>query len=163
MKPRFLIRKAEEKDLEAVLSICGEFKETMLQNDIHYYKEFLENCYAFYVTETDGNVIGCVNALDETTPSINKVYGELYTWFKEKLGKFIYVEQIAVSKEYQKQGIGSALLMKIIETSKTKPVCLDALLSNEQGILFYKKMGFEQIGILKLNPKWIYAMLAREP
>ena len=63
-----------------------------------------------------------------------------------------YIYNIAVSKKYRVQGVGSALLNNLLEYSKKLGLSflsLEVRVSNLSAIKFYEKLGFKKIGIRK--------------
>lgn len=59
---------------------------------------------------------------------------------------------IAVSKTHRRHGIGSALMMKIMESFKKanlKLASLEVRISNEAAQRFYEKLGFRKIGVIE--------------
>lgn len=61
-----------------------------------------------------------------------------------------YINNIAVLKEYRKQGIASEILMKILELSSDCDfVTLEVRESNLPAIALYQKHGFKQVAVRK--------------
>lgn len=63
-----------------------------------------------------------------------------------------YVANIAVSPEYRRMGIASALLRRTVETAYERNVAfltLEVRKSNENAISLYRKFGFEIVGVRK--------------
>lgn len=66
-----------------------------------------------------------------------------------------FVEDLAVSKEYQRRGIASSLLSMFVEVSKASTpgrqrLCLSSTTTdNEASITLHIKCGFERLGVLK--------------
>ncbi len=59
---------------------------------------------------------------------------------------------ISVKKKYWKQGIGTDMMVKIIENAKAmniKSIELEVISDNWAGIALYHKMGFRDIGVYK--------------
>ncbi len=157
-KGAFLIRDANKNDLKKILKISKRFPKELIQKNEQYFKKVLRNCHSFSVIEHNGKIIGYATVLSREKLGQNK----FHRWFKKRFKQFLYAEQIVITKEYHGQGIGSALLNKIIKKENKYPVCLDVNLTNKKAINFYKKHGLKQIGVLKLKNNNTYAMLIKK-
>ena len=63
------------------------------------------------------------------------------------LSEFVgVVSQMAISKNYQKQGYGSAVLKELIVKAKSLNCASVNLSARETAVLFYKKHGFVTVG-----------------
>ena len=85
--------------------------------------------------------------LEEEAQSI---LGVIAGYFEEE-GR-VWLEMLAVSKEYRRIGIGTALINQVCEigTSNNYRGCfVDVDVSNSGAIAFYKKCGFKQVGEIK--------------
>lgn len=63
-----------------------------------------------------------------------------------------YINNIAVKKEYRRKKIGFILIENLVEYGKANNIeflTLEVRSSNENAIEFYKKQGFEMVGIRK--------------
>lgn len=75
---------------------------------------------------------------------------------------------LAVLPQYRKQGIGEALVVRLMEALRTKgaiSLSLEVRQSNLPAISLYKKLGFEQIGLRPnyyRNPKENALILRKE-
>lgn len=140
----FIIRRCTLDDLEGVI----EVNEKELPEDYPYffYKSILDNfSNAFLVAcpkDNQNEIIGYVMWRIERTPSkrglilINK--GHLVS--------------IAVSREYRRTGIASALLansMPALLKHEIKEYVLEVRVSNYNAINLYKKFNYESSGIKK--------------
>ena len=85
--------------------------------------DLYESLQAFTVFEQDGKIVGCC--------SLTIIWADLAE-----------VKSLAVHKDYQSKGIGSALVSAVIE--QAGKLCLPKIftLTLEEG--FFKKMGFEK-------------------
>ena len=64
----------------------------------------------------------------------------------------IWLEMLAVSKEYRLKGVGKALINQVCEigmSNKYRGCFVDVDISNSGAIAFYKKCGFNQVGEIK--------------
>lgn len=102
-----------------------------------YHVLFLINLYdlypdGFFVAEKDGIVIGY---------AISRVI--------DTRG---HVLAIAIAPEYRLQGIGKALMNRVIQhflDNGIKSVWLEVRASNRGALMFYKKLGFYEVRVMK--------------
>jgi ribosomal-protein-alanine N-acetyltransferase len=76
-----------------------------------------------------------------------RVVGYAIAWFIE-LG--VHLMNIAVRKEFQRQGIGKRLLNDLIETASAagkRIIVLEVRTSNAAAQAFYRRFGFESVGV----------------
>jgi len=118
-------------DIEQVHKIeCEVFSKPW---SINAFKDEMnnENAY-YYVVEKDNKVIG---------------YAGLWKILDEG-----HITNVAVSKKFQGQGLGTSLLKKLIEkTEKSgiKSFTLEVRKSNTKAINIYKRLGFKEVGFRK--------------
>jgi len=70
----------------------------------------------------------------------------LYSIIITEWNKFLYVDDIFVKKEHRREGIGKALIDKLIEIMGQKGIkkCrLGVSIKNNKAFSFYKKLGFK--------------------
>lgn len=136
-----LIRKAEERDLPAVIYIN---RSELPENYPYSFFEYVlrNNPTLFYVADVNGKIVGYVMAqLEEGGRYI--LLTSMPEIFKE--GKVVHLLSIAVLKDYQGRGIGSLLLQRIIESARklgARRIYLEVRVSNERAQRLYKKFGF---------------------
>jgi len=132
----FRIRKAEEPDFDAVLSLVkelAEFQKTpdRVLNSVEQMKEEKElfNCL---VAENDKNEI----------VAIASYFFAYYTW----VGKSLYLDDLIVRKQHRGQKIGTRLLTEIFEIAK-KEGCRRVRWQvsdwNKPALDFYRRCGAE--------------------
>ena len=86
----------------------------------------------------------------------NKIVGfvifDFYEWHD---GWRIYIEDIAVSKEFQGKGAGKALLRKVEEEAKRKRVAVIVLdvKTKSEAYKLYKKIGYKKVPYDKMEKK----------
>jgi ribosomal protein S18 acetylase RimI-like enzyme len=73
--------------------------------------------------------------------SIHAIFGEgiVYEW------QYLYIDQIAVKKEYQRRGCGTRLLAEVFALARDKgikTIALDTWSFNQQARSFLRKQGF---------------------
>ncbi|MDH5815953.1 MAG: ribosomal protein S18-alanine N-acetyltransferase [Candidatus Nezhaarchaeota archaeon] len=68
-----------------------------------------------------------------------------------------HVISIAVRSEWRRRGIGSKLMITLLNTFKKKGLkraFLEVAVSNEGAIVFYKRLGFEVVSLLRNYYPW---------
>lgn len=92
-----------------------------------------ENPENKYIAFADGKAVGIVGFLPQARDFVtDNESGEIVALY--------------VLKEYQKQGIGKALMNKALKDISSDKVTLFVLKGNENALEFYKHMGFELTG-----------------
>jgi ribosomal protein S18 acetylase RimI-like enzyme len=130
------IRKANENDFPAVLSLIKELAEyekapeKVTNTDDLMKKE--KDLFICYVAETD----------DKEIVGMALFFFAYYTW----VGKSLYLDDIYIKKEFRKNKIGKSLLKKVFEIARNedcKRVRWQVLNWNQPAIEVYKKCGAE--------------------
>lgn len=126
----YIIRKAENKDIEEVWNIGNNVSEFKTAENVVIFwpKETLKNCtnkddILFYVVELE-----------------NKIIGFSIVNLNESLGKS-EIENIFILPEYRKNGIGKKLVDDILKELKKRKYNNVNCLADE-AIGFYKHYGF---------------------
>ena len=78
-------------------------------------------------------------------------YGsENYKFFSKKLKKFLYVDRVAIEKNYRREGLGKAIYDDIFIQAKKEslPIALEVNTQpiNQPSLNFHAKLGFDRIG-----------------
>lgn len=84
----------------------------------------------------------------------NADYGSLnFKWFKERYDDFIYLDRVAISPAYRRQGLGRALYKAVDELAVSrcpgaKRLTLEVNVEprNDASLAFHEGMGFETVG-----------------
>ena len=101
-------------------------------------KERFENDnFLIYVAETESKVVGYAICEIEETP-------------KRVLDKLLIIHTFFVTKDYRRQGVGSALFEKVMdETEKrgVKRIRLETLINNLPAVKFYEKLGMQKFSL----------------
>lgn len=138
----YTIRRAEEKDFEAVLDLIKELAafENAAEKVLNTVEQMKaeQDLFQCWVAETsDKEIVGMA-----------LFYWVYYTW----VGKSLYLDDLCVKQQCRGQGIGSALLKKIFEVAREnncKRVRWQVLNWNDPAIELYTKCGAE------LDDEWI--------
>lgn len=122
------IRKIEVSDVERVTEIARRVFP-IPRSEAYFQRLFRKYPKDFYVAESNNEVVGFILAR-----------------VKEKeLG---WVERIAVQPQNQNQGIGTAMMSFIFDQLKATgagTIGLYARTSNQRGVSFYQKLGFQVV------------------
>jgi hypothetical protein len=108
--------------------------------------ENLISLSSYNLVAMDGDaVIGFIVCLREGTS-----YGsENYKFFSKKLKKFLYVDRVAIHKDYQRSGLGKAIYRNIFLEAKKDilPIALEVntVPLNQPSLNFHELMGFDQV------------------
>jgi amino-acid N-acetyltransferase len=133
------VRQARTKDISAIADLCGP----LIQSRVLLGKEkveLYESVQEFLVAEdASGQVIGC---------------GALHVMW-EDLGE---VRTLAVSESHQGQGVGKAILEKLLE--RAKDLGLKRIFCLTFEVEFFSRIGFEPISETPVDPE-LYAELVR--
>lgn len=132
----FTIRKAEENDFHAVLSLIKELAEfekapEKVTNTVDLMKKE-KDLFICYVAETD----------EKEIVGMALFFFAYYTW----VGKSLYLDDIYIKKEFRQNKIGKSLLKKVFEIARNeecKRVRWQVLNWNQDAIEVYKKCGAE--------------------
>ena len=127
------ITKMSSEDLQDVLDIAEEAYGNHHWSKSSFYDEMNNNLAKYYCAKTsDGKTVGFAG-----------------TWHIIDEG---HLTTIAVKKDYFRQHIGEAIMIKIIEDcykEGIKYLTLEVRVSNEPAIKLYEKYGFNSLGTRK--------------
>jgi len=93
-----------------------------------------------------GVVIGFVLCMREG----QSYQSENYKYLTSRFSNFLYIDRIAIKKEYRRRGLGEKIYLELV--SIAEKLGLDILCEvntrprNDASLLFHEKMGFEEIG-----------------
>lgn len=146
------VRKGVKSDLSAALGLIKELAlyenapdEVIVTTEDMERDGFGEDpVFYFFVAEVEGEIVG-----------ISLYYVKYSTW----KGKCIFLEDIIVTEQYRKQGVGKKLFDEVVKVSKEKNVQRlewQVLEWNEPAIRFYEKINSN------LDKEWINCKLTKE-
>lgn len=99
----------------------------------------------FFVAEADGSIIGMVNGCASDLPLIADSLFE--SQGHDPKGKNQMVFGLAVHPKWQRRGIGSALMHRLIEFSTQNHLQQVILTCKAEKITYYERFGFQNCGI----------------
>lgn len=149
---KVLIREAKKKDVPAMLQLIKELAlyEKASQEVTNTVEQMEEDgfnkspIFSAYVAEVDSEVIGLA------------IYYTAYSTWK---GKYIYLDDLIVSEQFRKYGIGKKLFDAVSNSAKSsgaKQLRWHVLDWNEPAINFYKKYN------ASFESEWITCKLTRQ-
>jgi len=129
------IKKLEVKDLErGFLKTLDSLTEThlTLEEAKEIYAEIDANVLVL-VAESGGEIVGTATLV-------------MFRKFRKGKGKAGYLEDMAVRKGFERQGIGSSLIEAAIKEAKARGGYKVVLTCGEHNVPFYEKNGFKRRG-----------------
>lgn len=134
----FVIRKGETNDLPALhrlISALATFENApdAVTNTVERMRREA-SLFDFFVAEIDETIVGAA-----------LYFFAYYSW----VGKSLYLDDLFVKPEHRGKGIGTALIMKLLEVADTEDcqrVRWQVLDWNQDAIGFYQKLGAEVSG-----------------
>jgi len=111
--------------------------------DFQLLLDFSEHILCF---KDKGVVIGFVLCMREG----QSYQSENYKYLTSRFSNFLYIDRIAIKKEYRRRGLGEKIYLELV--SIAEKLGLDILCEvntrprNDASLLFHEKMGFEEIG-----------------
>ena len=111
--------------------------------DFQLLLDFSEHILCF---KDKGVVIGFVLCMRDG----QSYQSENYKYLTSRFSNFLYIDRIAIKKEYRRRGLGEKIYLELV--SIAEKLGLDILCEvntrprNDASLLFHEKMGFEEIG-----------------
>ncbi len=164
MKPRVSVRRARPQDAAPIASVNAEGVPGVTPMGAEAVARAMGAATLFLVAEADGAVQGYLIAYDPE----REYDGEEFLWFRERGRDFLYVDQIAVSARARGAGVGRALYDEAAREAAARGlaslVCeVNIEPPNPQSMAFHERLGFSEIGRLKVRLHERYVALMRRP
>jgi len=128
------------------------------QNDLSNVVEMLQQVSAFkpdiaQITQAWRSYINQTNVYAFVVTFNEEIIGFGSVIYEQNIRSGIrgHIEDIVVSKKYQKQGVGKEIIDNIISYSKEQGCYKLSLQCNDENINFYKKLGFNVSGCSMSN------------
>ncbi len=141
------VRALSDDDVEAVLSLNEESVWALSPLDGDALDEHRKRAAHLVVCELDDAVaaFAIAYAPGTTYDSIN------YRWHSERFADFLYLDRIAVSQQFRRRGIASALYghMEAAAVPRGRMVCeVNSEPPNLESLAFHQARGYRRIGFL---------------
>ena len=151
------IRKAEITDLDNIMSMYQSCINGMIKNGIDQWDSTYPNSQVivndinnntYYIIEQE-NIIGGLTIDKNQDPTYLDIKWE------DQENKFLSVHRLAVKEKYWGKGIGKKLMLfaeSLVIINKLRSIRLDTYSGNPYAMLFYKKLGYKELGSINLKP-----------
>ena len=151
------IRKAELTDLDKIMSMYQSCINGMIKNGIDQWDSTYPNAKViandinnktYYIIEKE-NIIGGLTIDKNQDPTYLDIKWE------DQENKFLSVHRLAVKEKYWGKGIGKKLMLfaeSLVIINKLRSIRLDTYSGNPYAMLFYKKLGYKELGSINLKP-----------
>ena len=146
-----MIRAGTISDIDSILNITKSCANDMIQNGIYQWNEHYPDKGSFindainnelYVYVENEKLIACIslcNEMDEVYIPVN--------WISENYNN-LYIHRLAVHPDFQKKGVGKALMdfaEKFARKKEYKSIRLDTFSVNKRNLKFYESRGYHQL------------------
>ena len=147
-----MIRKAEEKDIDSIISITKACAKAMIANEIYQWNEHYPNTSAFkndvkrnelYVLEIHSVIVGCI----VVSSFMDSEYKPI-KWLSSTHNA-IYIHRLAVQPNTQGKGYAQLLMNFAEEFAIDKnynSIRLDTFSQNKRNQKFYELRGYKKLG-----------------
>ena len=151
------IRKANIKDLDNIMLLYQSCINGMIKNGIDQWDSTYPNVQVilndikddtYYIIEKE-NIIGGLTIDKNQDPTYLDIKWE------DQENKFLSVHRLAVKEKYWGKGIGKKLMLfaeSLVIINKLRSIRLDTYSGNPYAMLFYKKLGYKELGSINLKP-----------
>ena len=146
-----MIRAGNISDIDSILNITKSCAAHLVQNGIYQWNEHYPDKNSFvndaenmelYVYIENEKVIACISLCNK----MDEVYFPL-NW-KTRNYNNLYVHRLAVHPDFQKKGVGKALMdfaEKYARKKECKSIRLDTFSVNKRNLKFYESRGYERL------------------
>lgn len=148
------ITKASEDQIDAILNLCKECSQNMLNNSLDQWDEVYPNREIFLsdikndslfiaVSDNSKEIIGCVVLNEYQDPE----YGEIKWKYNGK--RIAVIHRLMVHPEYEGKGIAKSLVRFVEDLARKRrydSVRLDVFQKNQRAVNFYHKLGYTVSG-----------------
>ena len=154
-----IIRKAEKQDLEDIMQVYKSCVDGMIAIGIDQWDETYPNRNIikkdleigdYYVGLIDNEIVAGIKIDSVQDPNYLSI-----NW-ADKTNNFMVVHRLCSKTKVWNQGVGKKM-MEFAERLAKKNNCfsirLDTYINNPKAIAFYKRLGYNQLGNIKLKPE----------
>lgn len=142
-----MIRPAAAADLPAIVGLNAEWEHVTSPLDEASLAR-LHECASYHrVLEVDGAVVGFLLALGPGVPYDSPNY----RWFESRLGEFLYIDRVVISRGCQRMGFGDILYRDVLAHAREQGIprlaCeVDIEPLNAASDAFHVRHGFAEVG-----------------
>jgi uncharacterized protein len=158
------IRDGERRDWPAILAINAGGAPGVTLLGRRELARMADQGARLHVAVVEGDVIGYLIAFEASAA----YEGEEFRWFRQRMGHFLYVDQIAVAEHGRGAGIGAALYGDAIRSAERAG--LDAIAceinlrpANPVSLCFHSRLGFDEVGTLSTRDGRLVSLQLLEP
>jgi ribosomal protein S18 acetylase RimI-like enzyme len=145
---KLLLRRTNTNDLENIYNLQKECFSSMDSWYKSFITNFLDSGYVVVMHNTNtllgvllyGEIVGC--GPNETIKLLNQYNVDIS---KPMRG----IMMICVNPSFQSKGLATRLITRYHEDNKNIPLCLNTRLTNKNAINLYKKMGYQEYGVVR--------------
>jgi hypothetical protein len=145
-----IIREILNKDIDTILALNEQSVRVLSPMDRSKLLRLIEVSALSVVIEEENKIAGFLLALTNGVQyeSIN------YKWFNDNYAPFLYIDRIVISEKFRGKGIGTRLYQHVLNwaarnSSPSIFAEIDVLPPNLPSLLFHKKLGFNELELLK--------------
>jgi hypothetical protein len=157
------IRDARAGDRAAILAINRDGRPGVTALSAGEVDDCIARATLFRVAEQGGVVSAYAIAL---APGFERI-GDEYAWFSARLDRFLYVDQIAVARDAQRQGVASALYADLERAARERDLArltcdVNLRPPNPDSLAFHARHGFREVDRLEVSDGRFVALLVKE-
>ena len=153
-----IIRKGQISDLSEIMQMYSSCIKGMIKNSIDQWDKSYPNeeiiasdleSETYYIAENKDGIIAGINIDQKQDKSYLNI-----DW-QDKSTSFLVVHRLAVKEELWNKKIGKKLMLfaeELIRERALTSIRLDTYSGNPKAILFYKKLGYKELGTIDLKP-----------
>ena len=152
------IRIAKISDLNNIMRMYHSCIKGMIKNGIDQWDESYPNieiiqedlrANTYYVAEINSQIIGGINIDRNQDPTYLNI-----SW-QDKSNSFLVVHRLAVQESFWNQKVGKNLMLfteHLVKKKRLNSIRLDTYSGNPKAMIFYKKLGYIELGTIYLKP-----------
>lgn len=153
-----IIRKAKLEDIHAIMTVYKSCVEGMIMLGIDQWDETYPN-YEIIKSdlEKESYYVGCID--DQIVSGVNIDQNQDPTYlsidWNDNTNKFLVVHRLCAKTSVWNKGIGKKMMLfaeQLAKKRKLTSIRLDTYKNNQRGINFYKRLGYQKLGSIKLKP-----------
>ena len=155
---KMIIRKANKNELDAIMQVYKSCVEGMIKLGIDQWDETYPNRKViqkdleigdYYVGVLEDEIVAGIKIDRKQDPTY------LIIDWEDKSNKFMVVHRLCSKTSVWNKGVGRKMMTFAEELAAEKgciSIRLDTYINNPKAIAFYKHIGYQQLGHIKLKP-----------